>query len=231
MPKLSVIVPAYNEEATILTVLERVNEQQIDGVEIEVVVIDDGSTDETGALLEANSGLYAELIRLPSNRGKGEAVKAGLERASGDYVLFQDADLEYDPADYAKLLAPVLRFGADMVIGSRVLAPAYTRVHYFWHKRANQFLTLLFNVLHNTTFTDVYSCYLLYRRELVDPRALRSMGWAQHAEILGRVVSRGAAFFEVPVSYNGRTYREGKKIRARHFLSVLAMIVWSRFRG
>ena len=112
MTKLSVIVPAYNEEATILAVLERVNEQQIDGVEMEVVVIDDGSTDETGALLEANSGLYGELIRLPSNRGKGEAVKAGLERASGDYVLFQDADLEYDPADYAGLLAPVLRFDA-----------------------------------------------------------------------------------------------------------------------
>ena len=231
MPKLSVIVPAYNEEATILTVLERVSEQRIDGVELEVVVIDDGSTDRTSALLEAKPGLYAELIRLPSNKGKGEAVKAGLERASGDFVLFQDADLEYDPADYAKLLAPVLRFGADMVIGSRVLAPAYTRVHYFWHKRANQFLTLLFNVLHNTTFTDVYSCYLLYRRELVDPRALRSTGWSQHAEILGRVVRRGTTFFEVPVSYNGRTYGEGKKIRARHFWSVLAMIVRSRFGG
>ena len=231
MTKLSVIVPAYNEEATILAVLERVNEQQIDGVEMEVVVIDDGSTDETGALLEANSGLYGELIRLPSNRGKGEAVKAGLERASGDYVLFQDADLEYDPADYAGLLAPVLRFDADLVIGSRVLAPAYTRVHYFWHKRANQFLTFAFNALHNTTFTDIYSCYALYRRELVDPRALRSTGWAQHAEILGRIVSKGESFYEVPVSYNGRTYREGKKIRARHFWSVLAMIVWSRFSG
>ena len=230
MPKLSVIIPAHNEEATILGVLASVNRQRIDGVEIEIVVIDDGSTDATGALLVENESLYGALIRLPSNQGKGAAVKAGLERASGDYVLFQDADLEYDPDDYAKLLMPVLRFDADVVIGSRTLAPIFTRVHYFWHKRANQFLTLLFNVLHNTTFTDVYSCYLLYRRELVDARALRSTGWEQHAEILGRVVAAGVSFFEVPVSYNGRSYREGKKIRARHFWAVLAMIVRGRFR-
>ena len=230
MPKLSVIIPAHNEEGTILAVLESVNAQRIEGVETEVIVIDDGSTDATGALLEENTGLYHTLNRLPSNRGKGAAVKAGLERASGEYVLFQDADLEYDPNDYAKLLMPVLRFEADVVIGSRLLAPSFTRVHYFWHKRANQLLTLLFNVLYNTTFTDVYSCYLLYRRELVDPRALRSTGWEQHAEILCRVVARGASFFEVPVTYNGRTYGEGKKIRARHFWAVLAMIVGSRLR-
>ncbi len=230
MPKLSVIIPAHNEEATIVPVLESVNAQRIDGVEMEVVVTDDGSTDATGALLEENDSLYRTLIRLPSNRGKGAAVKAGLERASGEYVLFQDADLEYDPNDYAKMLMPVLRFEADVVVGSRMLAPNFTRVHYFWHKRANQLLTLLFNVLYNTAFTDVYSCYLLYRRELVEPRALRSTGWEQHAEILCRVVARGALFFEVPVSYNGRTYGEGKKIRARHFWAVLATIVGSRLR-
>ncbi len=230
MPKLSVIIPAHNEEATILEVLESVNDQRIDGVETEIVVIDDGSTDATGTLLEANDSLYSALIRLPSNQGKGAAVKAGLARATGEYVLFQDADLEYDPGDYAKLLMPVLRFDADVVIGSRLLAPSFTRVHYFWHKRANQLLTLLFNVLYNTTFTDVYSCYLMYRRDLVDPAALRSTGWEQHAEILCRVVSQGSSFFEVPVSYNGRTYGEGKKIRARHFWAVLAMIVGSRLR-
>ena len=230
MPKLSIIIPAHNEEATILGVLESVNGQRIDGVETEIVVIDDGSTDATGAILAANDSLYGTLIRLPSNQGKGAAVKAGLERATGDYVLFQDADLEYDPNDYAKLLMPVLRFDADVVIGSRLLAPSFTRVHYFWHKRANQFLTLLFNVLYNTTFTDVYSCYLLYRRELVDSHSLRSTGWEQHAEILGRAVAAGTSFFEVPVSYNGRSYREGKKIRARHFWAVLAMIVRSRLR-
>jgi glycosyltransferase involved in cell wall biosynthesis len=228
MPKLSVIIPAYNEEATILAVLGSVNRQRIAGVETEIVVIDDGSTDSTTEILDENPALYSALIRLPSNRGKGAAVKAGLECATGDYVLFQDADLEYDPDDYAKLMMPVVRFDADIVVGSRILAPSFTRVHYFWHKRANQLLTLLFNVLYNTTFTDVYSCYLLYRRELVDARALRSTGWEQHAEILCRAVSRGQRFFEVPVSYNGRTYGEGKKIRARHFWAVLAMIVGSR---
>ncbi len=231
MPKLSIIVPAHNEEATILDVLERVNEQHIDEVEFEVVVIDDGSTDRTRPLLEARPELYTELISLESNSGKGAAVKAGLARATGDYILFQDADLEYDPTDYANLMAPVFRFDADVVIGSRMLAPTYTRVGYFWHKRGNQFLTFLFNVLYNTTFTDIYSCYVLYRRDLIDPSALRSIGWEQHAEILCRIVSRGIRFFEVPVSYNGRTYDEGKKIRAHHVLPVVGTIIKSRFSG
>ena len=229
MTKVSVIVPAYNEEATVLEVLGRVNEQRIDGVEFAIIVIDDGSTDRTGALLEDNPQLYAELIRLRTNSGKGAAVRAGVERARGDYVLFQDADLEYDPADYAKLMVPVLRFGADVVIGSRMLAPAFTRVGYYWHMRGNRFLTFLFNVLYNTTFTDIYSCYVLYRRELIEADELRSTGWEQHAEILCRVATRGVHLFEVPVSYNGRTYDEGKKIRARHILPVLGTIVRSRF--
>ena len=228
MPKLSVIIPAYNEEATILDVLARVNEQSIEGVAMEIVVIDDGSTDRTCELLEANSDLYTRVIRLPSNSGKGAAVKAGLKQATGDYVLFQDADLEYDPADYAKLLQPVLRFRAELVIGSRMLAPPFTRVHYFWHKRANQFLTFLVNILYNTTFTDIYSGYLLCRRDLLDPDVLRASGWEQHAEILCRVAARGGTFFEVPISYNGRTYDEGKKIRARHLWPVIAMILRSR---
>lgn len=229
MPKVSVIVPAYNEEATVLDVLDRVSEQRIEGVEFEIIVIDDGSTDCTGTLLEGNPHLYSELIRLKTNGGKGAAVKAGVERARGDYVLFQDADLEYDPADYAKLMLPVLRFDADVVIGSRMLAPTFTRVGYYWHMRGNRFLTFLFNILYNTTFTDIYSCYVLYRRELIEPAELRSTGWEQHAEILCRVATRGVHLFEVPVSYNGRTYGEGKKIRAHHILPVLATIIRGRF--
>jgi glycosyltransferase involved in cell wall biosynthesis len=230
MIRLSIVVPAYNEEATILEVLGRVNAQTIDGVELEVVVVDDGSSDRTGALLEAHPEAYARLVRLPTNQGKGAAVKAALQVASGDYVLFQDADLEYDPAEYARLLEPVLRFDVDLVMGSRMLAPTYTRVHYFWHKQGNRLLTFLFNLLYNTTFTDIYSCYLLYRRALLDPARLRTTGWAQHGEILCRVVSRGKAFFEVPISYNGRTYGEGKKIRARHLWPVIATIVGLRLR-
>ena len=167
---------------------------------------------------------------MPENGGKGAAVKAGLEQATGDYVLFQDADLEYDPDDYAKLVVPVLRHDADLVIGSRMLAPPYTRVHYYWHKRANEMLTTLFNLLHNTTFTDIYSCYLLYRRSLVDAGELRTKGWEQHAEILGLAVRRGKVYYEVPITYSGRSYEEGKKIRARHVWSVVGEIFRGRFR-
>ena len=143
MIKVSVVVPAYNEEDTVIPLLEAVAAQSVDGVTFEVVVVDDGSADNTGTLLEGRPDLYSRLIRLPQNRGKGAAVRAGLAEATGDYVLFQDADLEYDPADYAKLMLPVVRFDADVVIGSRMVAPQFVRVYYFWHKFGNRFITFL----------------------------------------------------------------------------------------
>ena len=228
MIELTVLVPAYNEEATILGILERVGEQKIDGVNIEVMVIDDGSTDRTAELLEQNPGLYTRLIKLPLNGGKGAAVKAGLKEATGDYVLFQDADLEYDPAEYEKLLRPALNFDADIVMGSRLVASPCTRVSYFWHKMGNRLITFVFNILNNTTFTDVYSCYLLFRRELVDPKNLRADGWEQQAEILVRAVAKAGGMFEVPISYYGRTYAEGKKIKAHHAIAVLWTIIKCR---
>jgi glycosyltransferase involved in cell wall biosynthesis len=228
MLRLTVLVPAYNEEATILQVLRKINEQVNPNVELEVVVVDDGSQDGTLAALEANPDLYHKLVKQPQNGGKGAAVRSGLAQATGDYVLFQDADLEYDPAEYGKLLEPVQRFDADIVLGSRMLAPPWTRVHYFWHKRGNELLTLAFNLLYNTTFTDTYSCYLLYRRSLLDPAELESNGWEQQAEILCRIVPRARSCYEVPISYAGRTYAEGKKIRARHAFSVLGMILKRR---
>ena len=228
MIDLTVLVPAYNEEATILGILERVGEQKIDGVKIEILVVDDGSTDRTVELLEQNPGLYTRLIKRPLNGGKGAAIKAGLFEAGGDYVLFQDADLEYDPAEYEKLLRPVLDFDADIVMGSRLVASPCTRVSYFWHKLGNRLITLVFNVLNNTTFTDVYSCYLLFRRELIDPKNLRAEGWEQQAEILSRAVAGAKSMFEVPISYYGRTYAEGKKIKAHHAITVLWTIVVRR---
>lgn len=228
MITVSVIVPAYNEESTVIDILGRVAAQKIDGVRFEVVVVDDGSTDGTVRLLEANPGLYAKLIKRPRNGGKGAAVKDGLGRASGDYVLFQDADLEYDPRDYVRLLRPVLDFNADVVMGSRLVASPLTRVSYFWHKVGNRLITLVFNVLNNTTFTDIYSCYLVYRRDLMRPDDLVAEGWEQQAEILSRVVARARAMYEVPISYYGRTYDEGKKIRAYHALAVLWTIAWRR---
>jgi glycosyltransferase involved in cell wall biosynthesis len=227
--KLSVVVPVYNEEETVVSVLEKVVAQNTSDIELEILVIDDGSTDGTRAVLAERPHLYSHLVCLPHNRGKGGAVKAGLEKATGDYVLFQDGDLEYDPNDYSTLMVPIVRFGADVVMGSRLIGPAFTRVHYFWHKVGNYTITLIFNMLNNTTFTDVYSCYLVYRRDLVDPARLQAEGWDQHAEILSKAVRRGSTFYEVPITYRGRTYAEGKKIRARHILSVVWRIIRERF--
>lgn len=226
--RLSVIIPAYNEVATIETVLRRVAAQAIPATEIEAIVIDDGSTDGTGDKLKALPGLYARLILRERNGGKGAAVRDGLKAATGDYILFQDADLEYDPAEYARLLRPVVEQDADVVIGSRTLAPTYVRVHYFWHLVGNKLLTLAFNALYNLTCTDIYSCYLLYRRSLLDPVELRSDGWDQHAEILCTVARRARRIYEVPVNYAGRTYDEGKKIRSWHAIGVLWMILRKR---
>ena len=225
MIKLSIIIPAYNEQNTIIDVLEKVNEVNIKGVDKEIIVIDDSSTDDTLSLLEERNDLYSNLIRQKVNGGKGAAVKAGLLASNGEYILFQDADLEYDPNDYNKLIEPVLRFDADVVMGSRLVASQITRVSYFWHRIANKLITFSFNILNNTTFTDVYSCYLLYRSDLLDPNILIAKGWEQQAEILSNVISRGNNFYEVPINYYGRTYDEGKKIRAINIIAVFATII------
>jgi glycosyltransferase involved in cell wall biosynthesis len=231
MPKISIIVPAYNEEKTIVPILERVNAQKIDGIVLEIIVIDDGSKDNTVALLEARPELYAKLVQEEKNGGKGAAVKAGLVHSTGEFILFQDADLEYDPAEYVNLFRPVTEFGADIVMGSRFAAPKVTRVAYFWNKVGNRLITLLFNILNNTTFTDVYSCYLLYRRDLVPPASLKTLGWEQHAEILSLAIKNADSIYEVPISYHGRTKDEGKKIRAHHIFSVIWTLFSKRLFG
>jgi glycosyltransferase involved in cell wall biosynthesis len=228
MIKASILIPAYNEQSTIIELLQRVRKQRIAGVELEVVVVDDGSKDKTIELLERRPELYDRLIKRAKNGGKGAAVRDALAAANGDYVLFQDADLEYDPADYAKLFGPVLTHNADVVLGSRLIASPVTRVHYFWHKVGNHALTLLFNVLNNTTFTDIYTCYVLFRRQLISPEELATSGWEQQAEILSRLARRASAIYEVPINYFGRTYDEGKKIRAIHAAAVARTIVRER---
>jgi glycosyltransferase involved in cell wall biosynthesis len=227
---VSVIIPAYNEEKSILQVLRKVAEQHVAGVTLEIIVIDDGSKDQTIELLEKNPHLYTKLVKQPRNGGKGAAVRAGLAAATGSYILFQDADLEYDPADYPKLLMPVVQFNADIVMGSRIAAPPCTRVAYFWHKVGNRVVTFLFNIFNNTTFTDVYSGYLLYRKSLISPEQLETDGWEQQAEILSLAVRRSKVYYEVPICYYGRTYEEGKKIRAQHILAVIQTIITCRFR-
>jgi glycosyltransferase involved in cell wall biosynthesis len=221
---VSVIIPAYNEQATILQILGEVRKQSVEGVKFEVIVVDDGSKDNTIALLEANPGLYDKLVRQPKNGGKGAAVVAGLRAATGDYILFQDADLEYSPSHYGGLMFPVLNFGAQIVMGSRFLASQYTRVQFYWHRVGNKFITKVFNILFNTTFTDIFTCYLMFRRELLNPDELVTMGFEQQAEILCRIVPRAKVLYEVPISYQGRSYEEGKKIMVHHVIPVILAI-------
>lgn len=230
MVSVTVLVPVYNEEQTIIKLLERVRAQNVDGVKLEIVVVDDASKDSTVSRLESRPDLYNQLIKRPKNGGKGAAVRDGLRQATGEYVLFQDADLEYDPADYVRLFGPVLSHDADVVLGSRLVASPVTRVHYFWHKVGNSCLTLLFNVMHNTTFTDIYTCYVLFRKELIETDELKTSGWEQHAEILSRLARTAKSIYEVPISYFGRTYQEGKKIRAVHAIAVARTIILERLR-
>ncbi len=224
--KLSILIPVYNEENTILSVLERVNAQRDDDLDLQVVVVDDGSQDMTIKLLESRPELYDIFHKMEKNGGKGAAVKTGLGLCTADHVLFQDADEEYDPAEIKRLVMPVQRFGADIVMGSRMTGSEFTRVHYFWHRVGNHFITLLFNILHNTTFTDIYSCYLLFRRSYIDPAELKTLGWEQQAEILSKATKQAQRIYEVPITYQGRTYDEGKKIRAHHVIPV----IWTIFR-
>ena len=228
---VSIIIPVFNEEHTILDLLKRVRAQVVPDVAFEVIVVDDASQDESLNLLLSNSELYDQIVTLKANGGKGAAVLAGLHASHGTFILFQDADLEYDPSEYSKLLMPVLKLKADIVIGSRLMAPQVTRVVYFWHLIGNRLLSLIFNILHNTTFSDIYSCFLLYRKTLVDPNNIHTRGWDQQAEILSRAVARAQVIYEVPISYHGRTYAEGKKIRWHHGLSVMWRILITRVLG
>ena len=226
--KVTILIPVFNEENTIIEILNRVNSEKKDETEIEIIVVDDCSTDNSKNLLKENTELFDKLVELEKNLGKGGAVREGLKHSTGDYVLFQDADLEYSPKDYGKIFRILHAFNADVVIGSRFLSPEYTRVHYFFHKVGHRSITLLFNLLYNTTFTDIYSCYLCFKRELIDPNKLKSNGWAQQAEILASAVKSSKVHYEVPISYAGRTFAEGKKIKARHTIGVVLMIIKKR---
>jgi glycosyltransferase involved in cell wall biosynthesis len=230
MVVVSIVIPVFNEVRTIEEVLKKISEQNISGFELEIIIVDDGSTDGTQSLLTGRPDLYSKLISRQSNGGKGAAVRDGLRVAAGDYVLIQDADLEYDPVDYAKLCRPIREHNADVVIGSRFVAPEITRIFYFSHKIGNILLTFVFNLLNNTTFTDIYCGYLIYRRSLIEADTLRTSGWEQHAEMLTRLVRSAIAVYEVPISYHGRTYAEGKKIRAQHVFAIIATIISERLR-
>ena len=229
---ISIIVPVFNEEKTIKKILEKINELEIwkknQNLSKEIIVIDDKSVDKTRRILEESSELFTKLIINEKNFGKGYSVKKGLEVSAGDYVLIQDADEEYDPNDYVKFLECVEKFDADLIIGSRFIYDRYTRSHNFLNKIGNGLITLIFNLIYNTTFTDIYCCYIFFKRDLISSDNLKSKGFEQHAEILCKLVKKGTKFFEVPVNYNGRTISEGKKIRFYHIFSIIFQMIKNR---
>jgi len=226
---LSIIIPIYNEEKTIIDILKKIKKNSSDLAKYEIIVIDDGSTDQSKKILENNKDLYDKLLVNENNKGKGFAVKKGIANSSGSHIIFQDADLEYNPEDFNKFIKIFIKFDADGIIGSRFIYSEYTRSHNILNKIGNKFLTFVFNILYNTTFTDIYSCYFAFKKNLIDANELRTVGFEQHAEILSRVIKRGKKFYEVPISYNGRNYLEGKKIKFYHFFIVLYQIIIRRF--
>jgi glycosyltransferase involved in cell wall biosynthesis len=209
--KLSVIIPVYNEATTIHEIVERVRRVPIDK---EIIVVDDYSTDGTRDVLARMEREFPEVTVLYHERnfGKGRALRSGFAAARAEYVIVQDADLEYDPEDYAKLLRPLERNQADAVYGSRFITTQEHRVLYFWHSMANKFLTLLSNMLTDLNLTDMETCYKVFRRELIQSIPLEEDRFGFEPEVTCKLKKAGARMYEVGIAYHGRTYEEGKKI-------------------
>lgn len=220
---LSVIMPAYNEAATIRSSVERLRSVPL---RMEILCVDDGSTDETGAILrELNrEGLLNMVIVHPDNRGKGAAVRTGIQHATGDVIVVQDADLEYDPFELPNLLAPIADGRADAVFGSRFRGGT-ARVLYFWHRVGNGALTLLSNMFTDLNLTDMETCYKMVRADLLKSLPLRTNRFGIEPELTARLAQSRARIYEMPISYDGRTYSEGKKIGWRDGVAAIWHIV------
>jgi glycosyltransferase involved in cell wall biosynthesis len=224
--RASVIVPCFNERQTVSELIDRVHAVPVDK---EIIVVDDCSTDGTRELLQRRVDERGDItLRLRSrNGGKGAAVQEGLKCATGDVVIIQDADLEYDPADYPVLLRPIQTGKATVVYGSRFIGEH--RAMYFWHALGNQFLTLLCNALFDTTLTDMETCYKVFTIDIARRLRLREPGWGFDPEITARILKMGNRIYEVPVSYAGREFDEGKKISWRDGFVVLKTLLRYRF--
>jgi glycosyltransferase involved in cell wall biosynthesis len=224
--KISVLVPAFNEEATIENVLTRL--QALPFAEFEIIVIDDGSTDGTADRI-ARLAMMSDRIRWyrhERNRGKTAAIATGIMESTGDILIIQDADLEYDPQEIPDVIEPILKDVADVVYGSRFLVKRASRVLYFYHYVANKFLTLLSNLLTNRNMSDIETCYKAFRREVIVPLKLTSRGFGMEVEITAMICKTHSRTYEVPISYYGRTYDEGKKIGFKDGIAAIWYILY-----
>ena len=227
--KLSVVVPVFNERNTVVEVLRRMRSVDLpDGVEREIIVVDDGSNDGTRDVLKQLGDSTVRVVMHERNRGKGAAVRTGFTHATGEYILIQDADLEYDPEDWPKLLNPVLRGKARVVYGSRFTGERRNMMLLHWI--GNRFLSMTTNVLFNTTLSDMETCYKLLERDLVDSLHLQSDKFDIEAEISAKVLKRGIRIYEVPISFSGREFHEGKKITWRDGFAALYTLVKYRLK-
>jgi glycosyltransferase involved in cell wall biosynthesis len=226
--RVSFLVPAFNERSTILEVLERVDAL---GLDRQVIVIDDGSTDGTNEVLREWHIAHPDTVLLhQENAGKGAALRAAIPHVDGDIVVIQDADLEYDPADVPGLIEPILRGAADVVYGSRLSGGRPQRAYLFWHLVGNRFLSLLTGVLYNTTLSDMETGYKAFRSEVLRSLDLRENGFSIEPEITAKVCKRKLRVYQLPISYYGRTYEEGKKITWRDGFRAIWVLLRVRVR-
>ena len=225
---LSVIVPVFNEEKTLIQILNQIKYLE-KFCNLEILLVNDGSTDKSKEIILSNQHLFTKAIHLEKNFGKGKAVIEGLKNCIGDYVLIQDADLEYEPKNIEKFLYKIQEYEADLIMGSRFTGNDRSILN-FWHMVGNRFITILFNILNDTTFTDIYCCYCLFKKNYIKPEKLKSIGWGQQAEILTYLVRESSKIYEIAVNYNGRTYKDGKKIKYYNVFEVIFWIVYTKIK-
>ncbi len=226
---LSVIIPCYNEEKTIEKIVDKILKFQ--SLDKEIIIIDDCSVDKSREIIEriAKKNDLIKPYYQEKNRGKGSAIRKGIEKATGDIILIQDADLEYDPSEYSKLIRPFIEADADVVYGSRFLGGDYVRLHFFWHYVANKLLTITTNIVTNLNMTDMETGYKLFKRDVIKSITLRENSFGIEPEITVKLAKQKFVFYEVPISYRGRSYEEGKKITLSDAFKALYCIFRYRF--